>query len=219
MTVSEATYLYAHEKDNQKLINAHMINIPLETTITSKKNVSDVGKIISRSETKYDDATNLLASSVLSYDLQNNTVSTKVTYDQYDSKGNPEQYTTKDGIPVTIIWGYNQTFPIAKIEGAKLSDITQSLIDNIVIASNTDAAASNSDETPFLSVLDNFRKDSSFYNYQITTYTYDPFIGVASITPPSGIREIYKYDSAKRLEKVMDVNGKVLKEFKYHYKN
>jgi hypothetical protein len=41
----------------------------------------------------------------------------KIKYDQYDAKGNLLQYTTKDGIPVSIIWGYNQTLPIAKVEG------------------------------------------------------------------------------------------------------
>ncbi|MCL8538962.1 RHS repeat protein, partial [Chryseobacterium gallinarum] len=128
------------------------------------------------------------------------------------------QYTTKDGISTVIIWGYNQTQPIAKIEGAKLSDIQQSLIDSIVNASNTDALAGvNNDETSFLSALNTFR--NSLSGYQVTTYTYDPLIGVRSITPPSGIRESYIYDSANRLEKVIDANGKVLKEMKYNYKN
>ncbi|WP_123902711.1 hypothetical protein [Chryseobacterium elymi] len=219
-TIDETNYSYAHEKANQKLINANMIGIPLETSTVHKKDANDVsGKLISKSETKYDNPANLFPTSVLSYDLQNPTVSsTEVTYDKYDSKGNLQQYTTKEGISTTIIWGYNQTQPIAKIEGAKLSDISQSAIDAIVNASNTDASAvSNNDETSFLDALKTFK--NSLPNYQITTYTYDPLIGVRSITPPSGIRELYKYDTANRLEKVIDINGKVLKEFKYNYKN
>ncbi|WP_181397997.1 hypothetical protein [Chryseobacterium sp. AG844] len=217
-TITETTYAYAHEKSNQKLINANMIGIPLETTVVKKHNVNDnTGKIISKTETKYDNPLNLLPSSVVSTDLQN-TQTTEITYDQYDSKGNLQQYTTKDGLSTVIIWGYNQTQPIAKIEGAKLTDIQQSLMDSIINASNTDAsAAANNDETSFLSVLNTFR--SSLPNYQITTYTYDPLIGVRTITPPSGIRESYVYDSANRLQKVIDVNGKVLKEMKYNYKN
>ena len=35
---------------------------------------------------------------------------------------------------------------------------------------------------------------------------------------PSGIREIYKYDGANRLERVTDINGNILKEYKYKYK-
>ncbi|RXM49593.1 MULTISPECIES: hypothetical protein, partial [unclassified Chryseobacterium] len=93
--------------------------------------------------------------SVLSYDLQNpSTGSTEVTYDKYDSKGNLVQYTTKDGVSTVIIWGYNGTLPIAKIENAKFESIGQSFIDSIVNASNTDAAAErNNDETNLLNTF------------------------------------------------------------------
>ncbi|MCL8538944.1 hypothetical protein M9991_18930, partial [Chryseobacterium gallinarum] len=85
----ETTYSYAHEKGNQKLINANMIGIPLETTVTKKQNTNDPGKIISKTETKYDDPATLFPTSVLSYDIQNPSVtSAEVTYDKYDSKGN-----------------------------------------------------------------------------------------------------------------------------------
>ena len=143
---------------------------------------------------------------------------TKIKYDKYDDKSNPLQYTTKDGISTVIIWGYNKSQPIAKIEGAKLSDIPQSFIDAIVNASDIDGAElPNNDETALLAAFKTFR--DNLPNYQITTYSYDPLIGVRSITPPSGIRESYIYDSAGRLEKVIDVDKKILKEYKYNYKN
>ena len=147
---------------------------------------------------------------------------TEITYDIYDDKGNLQQYSTKDGVSTTIIWGYNQAHPIAKIIGVKLSDISQTLINSIVTASNTDAsAAPGNDESAFLALLDSFRKDPSMAGYQVTTYTYDPLIGVRSITPPSGIREVYLYDSANRLKEIRENNqtGNILKEFKYNYKN
>ncbi|MDM1557501.1 hypothetical protein HX126_23435, partial [Chryseobacterium indologenes] len=119
----ETSYQYAHEKGNQKQINANMIGIPLETTVIKKQNQNDSGKTISKTETRYDDPAHLFPTSVLSYDLQNpSTGSTEVTYDQYDSKGNIVQYTTKDGVSTVIIWGYNGTQPIAKIENAKLEN-------------------------------------------------------------------------------------------------
>jgi hypothetical protein len=207
------SYKYATEKANQKLINANIIGIPLETE--SKKN----NKTISRMETFYANPANFLPSSISSYDVLNSSTSyAEVTYDQYDSFGNLQQYTTPDGVSTTIIWGYNNTQPIAKIQGAKFTDIQQSLITNIVNASNTDASATaNNDETTLLSALNTFK--TSLPNYQISTYTYDPLIGVRSITPPSGIKENYVYDTANRLLKIVDLNGKVLKEFKYNYKN
>ncbi|WP_276965636.1 hypothetical protein, partial [Chryseobacterium sp.] len=221
-SISETTYSYANEKGNQLMISKNMIGIPLETVST--KTMGTTSKILSKSETIYPlnqteanakTSGLVLPVSVLSYDLQNPTsATTEVTYDKYDGKGNLQQYTTKDGVSTVIIWGYTQTQPIAKIEGAKLTDIQQSLINTIVNASNTDASASsNNDETALLSALNTFR--NALPNYQITTYTYDPLVGVRSITPPSGIRESYIYDSANRLEKIIDVNGKVLKEMKY----
>jgi hypothetical protein len=225
--IAETTYQYAHDKGNQLMISKNMIGIPLETTTT--QTISGVTKTLGKSETIYPTSlpTTQTGSLVLplsqkSYDKLDNTLSTDVTYDKYDEKGNLLQYTTKDGISTTIIWGYNKTQPIAKITGAKLSYIQQSLINAIVTASDTDAAAlPNNDETTFLTALDNFRKDGNLSNYQITTYTYDPLIGVRSITPPSGIREVYLYDTARRLMEIREDNqtGRLIKEFKYNYKN
>ncbi|MDE5432781.1 DUF5977 domain-containing protein [Elizabethkingia meningoseptica] len=149
----------------------------------------------------------------------------KILFDLYDTKGNLLQYTEKGNKHTVIIWGYNQTQPIAKIEGATYVELA-----NKLDFSNTNAgyldleivSKSNADidiltEQNLIDALDNFRNLSALSGYQITTYTYDPLIGVTSITPPSGIREIYKYDTANRLESVKDVNGNMLKEYNYQY--
>jgi hypothetical protein len=225
-TLQNTTYAYAHEKGNQFMIDKNMIGIPLETI--NSKTIGGATKTLSRSETVYPinqteaDANwgLVLPLSVKSYDLQNNTPYTEVTYDKYDDKGNLQQYTTKDGVSTTIIWGYNKTQPIAKIVGAKLRDISQSDIDSIVNVSNSDAS-NPANEPALVTALDNFRNNSALAGYQISTYTYDPLIGVTSITPPSGIREVYLYDAANRLKEIREGNqtGKLLKEFKYNYKN
>lgn len=235
-TVNETTYSYAHEKGNQKLLDANMISIPLEITTLKRKDSLDlVGKMTSRLETIYPDQNNyptsqagnlMLPLSIKSYDVQSNLPSLEITYDKYDSKGNLLQYTDKGDFTTIIIWGYNQTQPIIKIEGAGLrvkngtpSDL-KILLDQAINESNLDAAAgANNDETPLLSALTNVRNSTWLSDAQVTTYTHDSLIGVTSITPPSGIREIYKYDSANRLENIKDINGKLLKEFKYNYKH
>jgi len=207
---SITTYKYAHEKNDTRLITANMIGIPLETE--SKKNNKTVAKV----ETLYSDGSHYSPTSITSYDF-NNIAQTEVTYDRYDSKGNLLQYTTRDGIPTTIIWGYNSTQPIAKIVGHPYSLIS-GLAGAIISASDNDAL-NPSNEAALITALDNFRNLPQLKEFQITTYTYDSLIGVTSITPPSGIREIYKYDSANRLENIRDINGKLLKEFKYNYKH
>ncbi|WP_312079465.1 hypothetical protein [Chryseobacterium sp.] len=224
--VTETTYSYAHEKNNQYLIGKNMVGIPLETTVIKKSDSLATGKQISKSEILYpisqteaDQKTSGLA---LPYETKssfaNAPLSTDVTYDKYDDKGNILQYTSKDGVPTTIVWGYNKTQPIAKIVGAAYSNVS-SLIGAIVDASNTDAQ-NPSTEPALIAALDSFRKNSNIVNFQVTTYTYDPLIGVTSITPPSGIREVYLYDSANRLKEIREnsATGKLIKEFKYNYK-
>ncbi|MFZ4929900.1 hypothetical protein [Chryseobacterium sp. Mn2064] len=209
---TEEFYRNAKDKSIQKLINANILDIPVE--VEKRKN----GKLFSKEEFKYDHNYTLSPSSLVSTDLGNNAPNTEATY-EYGFNGNLAQYTTKDGTSTVIIWGYNQTLPIAKIKNIKYTDINWDFVYTVLLeAYEIDAAAgANNDESNLLDVLNIFR--NSLSNYEITTYTYDPLIGVRSITPPSGVRENYIYDSAGRLQKVIDMNGKVLKEIKYNYKN
>ena len=195
-----------------------MIAVPLETSVLQKQNSADPGKITGKTETKYDNSAHLFPSSVLSFDFQN-TSSTELIYDQYDSRGNILQYTSNDGIPTAIIWGYTGTQPIAKVSGLPYS-VVSSVASSIVAASDLDAS-NPSNEPALIDALDAFRKHPGLEGAQITTYTYDPLIGVTSLTPPSGIREVYIYDLANRLKEIRenDAAGKVLKEFKYNYKH
>lgn len=223
-TIQKIGYQYAHEKGNQLMVDKNMIGIPLETI--TKKTMGSNTKILSREETIYPttmgtpQAGNLvLPLSKKSYDVLNtNTSYTDVTYDKYDDKGNILQYTMKDGTPITILWGYNQTLPIAKIEGMTYGQVSASgAVTAIVAASNYDGA-DPSKENILLTALNNFRKHQIMVGKKVTTYTYRPLIGVSSITPPSGIREHYIYDTANRLEKVVDATGNILKEYRYNYK-
>ncbi|WP_281925947.1 hypothetical protein, partial [Flavobacterium collinsii] len=67
----------------------------------------------------------------------NNLKDKKVTYDQYDEKGNVLQYTVEGGLPVAIIWGYNKTQPIAKVENASYDQIS-SYVSNLQNRSDLD---------------------------------------------------------------------------------
>ncbi|WP_261511634.1 RHS repeat domain-containing protein [Chryseobacterium paludis] len=210
--IIETNYDYAGDMGNNRLVNNGMTGIALNTQVTSDN------KILNHAETKYDNPDNYLPSSVVSYNLLSGTPDTEVTYNKYDNKGNLLQYSGKDGIPVSIIWGYNNTKPIAKIQGITYDQaIALSGYADIVARSNEDINATT--QNTLIDTLDTFRTNSS--RYYMSTYTYDPLVGVTSITPPSGIREIYIYDAANRLKEVRENNltGKLLKEFKYNYKN
>lgn len=228
-SISEKSLKYASDINNSAMMDSYMVGVPVSETY--KKN----GIVIKKSQSIYPSAlptsqtgSLLLPLSESSADLQNNsTWSTELTYDKYDVKGNLLQYTTKDNLPTVIIWGYNKTKPIAKIEGATYpdpnhpkptTDIPQTLITTIESSSNTDAAAgAHNNENIFISVLNNFRKDPLLEKFQITTYTYDQLVGVRSITPPSGNIEFYNYDSYYRVENIRDKDNNIIKEFRYNY--
>lgn len=133
----------------------------------------------------------------------------KFTYDSYDSKGNVTQYTLDSGITISIIWGYNQTQPIAKIENATLAQVATALGVTLTVLqgyNETNIATINSLRNSMPTVM-------------ITTYTYIPLVGVNTITDPKGEFKTFNYDTAGRLINVMDMNGNILSENSYNYKH
>ncbi|WP_459209097.1 RHS repeat domain-containing protein [Aquimarina rhabdastrellae] len=141
----------------------------------------------------------------------------------YDVYGNPTEVSKKDGTHIVYIWGYNETQLVAKIENATLSDIPANIITNIKNLSNEDddscLDSQSCDEKNLRIALNNLRDFSTLTKAQITTYTYNPLIGVTSITDPRGETVYYQYDNFNRLQFIKDSNGNIVKEHKYNYKN
>jgi len=61
--------------------------------------------------------------------------------------------------------------------------------------------------------------DIRFYpaGAQMTTYTYDPLIGMTSSTDAKNETTYYEYDGLQRLMNVKDKNGNIIKHTDYHY--
>ena len=193
------------------LFSKNIIGIPVIQEI--KEN----GETVRRSETKFDNPSSVLPTSVMTTNISDGTTKTAMTFDLYDDKGNIIQMTSATGVPTTIVYGYDKTQPIAKIQGATYAQVSP-YIQTIIDASNADASDPANEQT-LLTALDNFRKNTVLKYFVISTNTYDPLIGMTTNTPPNGIREIYIYNADNKLEKVIDMNGKLLKEHKYNYKN
>lgn len=210
-SIIEKSLQYAKEKNVQKLLDANMVGTPLETEVKND------GKVISKAETKLDDPSTLYPTSALNYNIQNQSSSKKVFFNNYDEKGNVRELKSENGIPTATVWGYHQTQPIAKIRGASYAGIaTLSTVIAAIAASDADDNDA-SNEAALVVALDNLRKDDALKNYQIETYTYDPFIGVTSKTAANGLKEIYLYDSSHRVSQVLDKDGKIIKTYDYHY--
>ncbi len=217
---------YAHEKKDIRLIDENRILIPLNqksykgTTELSEQNII------------YEDSNGNYLPKIIQTSKGSNSLEDKVIYHSYDSKGNPLEVSKKDGTHIVYIWGYQQTQPIAKIENATYTGVTtaiaslhedyNSLLKIQAISNNDDdntIGESNIGEGKLRKALKTLRNASSLSNAQVTTYTYDPLIGVTSITDPRGNTIYYTYDDFNRLQSVKDHEGHILSKNEYNYKN
>ncbi len=160
----------------------------------------------------------------------NSTADRKVRYSRYDTSGNIEEFIMEDDTPVSIIWGYNKQFPIAKVEGIGFQAIEDDIDTfDLVNLSNADddhclGTNNQCSEADLRKALNDFRNTGTFNgvaaeNVMVTTYTYDPLLGITSITQPNGQVEYYKYDTAGRLEYIHDKDLNVIKNMRYNYKD
>lgn len=137
-----------------------------------------------------------------------------------DSFGNISHARIEGEADTYYVWGYgiNRTRLIAKIENYIYSS---SKVRAIVAAQNSsdwdNYMSTKSSEDDLRNKLTALR--NAFPNAMVTTYTYDPLVGVTSITDPMGQTIYYHYDDFNRLEYVTDKDGKVLNKNEYHYKN
>lgn len=211
---------YAHDVNDTRLILENRIAEPLESK-TYKKEGSNPEVLLSHQKTEYSDQhnpSNLYLPNKIHTSKGLSMLEDRVIYHKYDAKGNPTEVSKKDGTHIVYIWGYNQTQPVAKIENATLSQVS-SYISNIQTKSNADndrTIGASGNEGALRTALNSLR---NITNTQVTTYTYDPLIGVTSITDPRGQTIYYEYDDFNRLEFVKDKDGNILKENKYNYKN
>jgi YD repeat-containing protein len=153
-----------------------------------------------------------------------------IVYDTYDNVGNIQQLHKADGNPVVAIWGYNKTRVIAKIENVAYNDISslittlnlQTLSDNdddttIDILNTNGTITYVGNEGALREALESLRNNALLANAMVTSYTYDPLIGITSVTDPNGYTTYYEYDNSQRLKQVKDADGNILSSNDYHY--
>ncbi|QMU66142.1 MAG: hypothetical protein GKR88_21040 [Flavobacteriaceae bacterium] len=95
----------------------HQLATPVQ--VETRKN----GSVVSVVRTNYniEDTGLVLPQSVATlkgiYDADTNPLEDRIIYHKYDSKGNPVEVSKKDGGRIYYVWGYDKTYPIAKIKG------------------------------------------------------------------------------------------------------
>lgn len=133
-----------------------------------------------------------------------------INYKRYNSYGQPIEVVRGPGGPsVNYLWGYYKQYLVAEIKGIDYTSIPSTLRASIENSSN---------ESQLLPLFDDLRNTLPT-DVLMTGYTYQPLIGVTSITDPIGHTTYYEYDSFYRLKTVKDSDGNLIQEHKYNYKN
>ncbi len=136
----------------------------------------------------------------------------RISYLRYDSRGNPLEAIQDNSVKIVYLWGYNSLYPVAKIEGATYAEVEGWLGSSTI----SNLANSNAPE----SLLNTVRNTLIVLpladrGVQVTTYTYQPLVGITSVTAPTGEKTTYEYDNAGRLVTIKDHNGKTVEQYEY----
>lgn len=133
---------------------------------------------------------------------------------QYDpTTANIINVNSIDDIDQTYIWGYDGMYPVAKIVGASYAEVSA------VLGSNLSTINASTDPSVILTQIETLRNHPNMGNAQVTTYTYQPNVGIQVMIDPNGRKTEYVYDNFNRLRHVKDHDGNIVKMHEYNYKN
>lgn len=136
-------------------------------------------------------------------DSHYNSSKPEVKFEYYDSKGNPTQITSKDGITTSYLWDATGNYLMAKVDDATYSQIS----------SLNGKVCSYSSSTLFSSLK------SLVPGAMISTYSYKPLIGLSAATDQNGVTHKYDYDSIGRLHLIKNDDDHIQSRYNYNYKN
>lgn len=213
-------------KSNAKTLTASNItSVPIERIVSVKN--EDGTYVVKDSRTDYDASGNIIAEYTLNngsvmprnnFTLWKNSPTISSLYDNsailsYNQSHRPREVRIDGAEVCTYIWGYYGQFPIAVVKGANFSMVA-SMLDGSSAVDDLESAA-----TPSYSNKQLYALLSKLPGCLVTTYSYNPYVGMVEMIDNKGECTTYDYDSFARLSAIKDHDGIVSTAFKYNYKH
>jgi YD repeat-containing protein len=201
----------------QSLINKHIINLAIDSRKT-KNNYLVSGKISKFNNLgqiiEYDIAREELGTSNPTFDPSSPySYGTKEAEFNYDAlTNNLRTIVPTNNFSTIYLWGYNASYPVIEISNSTFSIVSAKLQQggfDILSLENS------FNDSYFIAAADYLRQNLK--ETLVKSYTYDPQIGVTSITDEAGIITRYEYNSNSQLSFIKDNQGHIMKQFDYHY--
>lgn len=214
--------------------NAHdaMLTSNMMNYVVEQKNLKNT-ELLSGVKTEYYDFGNsVIAPKTISSKTGTNPYEARVEYHAYDTCGNVLSVSKTDGPKTSYIWSYSHSYPVIKGE-----NVEQTTLQSAVTTAVNSLTGSYQDLDDLMDSLigkmddgqGNLRQDWKDFNQAlrsntalgktlITTYTYDPLIGMTSQTDPAGITTYYEYDGYGRLMQTEDPDEHIREKYNYNYR-
>jgi len=135
-----------------------------------------------------------------------------LTYTSYDSRGNLLSFTDRSGVSHSLLWGYRQTRPIAHIQNATWTQVSNAL------GGNLSTLAGSTNDVQIRNILATLRNHDAMRNTHVHSFTYQFPFGISSITGPSGITIFHEFDGFGRLTTTRDHKMQILERIIYNYR-
>ena len=212
---TEFDYPFELAAEYQNLIDTQQLSVPVQ-----QRSLRD-GTLLSTQKTNFIQVVNGYKPHTVLTAKGTNTLENRIEF-TYDDQGNIIQYYMNDNLsaPVAVIWGYDKQHPIAKIQNATYAQVQTHAITLLGLsnADNDSTYGYTGNEGALREALDALRNDTNLSNALITTYTYDPMVGITSVTDARGYTIYYEYDNQQRVIRVKDAEGNILSEYNYNYR-
>lgn len=218
-TIATKTYNYSYTSDNQFVFGAPSTIIktalldknhlqPLEVR-DSVYTASGTDLLIGGSKLVYSSSSGIIRLQEM-LRFKETTKVEQINFSRYGPAGQLQEQYKDNGIKEVYLWGYGNLYPVAKVVGSDY-DTVAALVDHNILQNPPSDQALRSE-------LNKIRTQLAPNPVQVWTYTFDPLVGMTSMTDPRGMTTHYKYDHHNRLEFILDEQGELLEEYKYHYK-
>lgn len=183
------------------LISANMLAIPVETTTTGIDDSADpaIETVLSTRKTEF---TGKLPNSVQYGKGDATTLENRILVTEYRNN-NITEVLQPDGTQVSYVWGYDKRYIVAKVVGVAYDTIESTL--------------DLSEFSPLSGALTTARENTlrALAGSMVSTYQYEPLVGVTKMTDERGYSMYYEYDDFQRLVRVKDDDGNILQENNY----